>query len=311
MRIVFLGTPGFAVGCLKALVDGGKNIVGVVTSPDRPAGRGYKLKASEVKLFAVQQNLPVLQPEKLKDENFLAELKSWDADLFVVVAFRMLPEEVWGMPSKGTFNLHASLLPQYRGAAPINWALVNGEKKTGVTTFFLDHKIDTGEIIMQKEVAITENMNAGELHDQLMSVGSKLIIETVNAIEDGSANPAAQNADGLEIKKAPKIFKENSRIDWSDSAQAVHNLVRGMSPYPTAHCRVINPEGKELGLKVLETRLSDRDISLKNIVEENNRIFVGCGENSLEVLELQLEGKKRMDAETFLRGNKFSEYTLK
>ena len=311
MRIVFLGTPGFAVGCLKTLVDAGKNVVGVVTSPDRPAGRGYKLKASEVKEYALSQNLPVLQPEKLKDDNFLEELKAWNADLFVVVAFRMLPEQVWDMPPRGTFNLHASLLPQYRGAAPINWALVNGEKKTGVTTFFLDHKIDTGEIIMQSEVEITKNMNAGELHDLLMDKGSELILDTVKAIEEGKANPKAQNTEGIEINKAPKIFKENSIIDWSQSAQEVHNLVRGMAPYPTAHCRVINPDGKELGLKILETRLSEKEIPLKKVVEEDNRIFVGCGVKSVELMQLQLEGKKRMDAETFLRGNKLSEYILK
>lgn len=311
MRIVFLGTPGFAVGCLKALIESGNNIVGVVTSPDRPAGRGYKLKASEVKEYALTQNLPILQPEKLKDEDFLEELKSWQADLFVVVAFRMLPEQVWGMPSRGTFNLHASLLPQYRGAAPINWVLVNGEEKTGVTTFFLDHKIDTGEIIMQKEVAITENMNAGELHDKLMHVGSELILKTVDAIEKGVANPKAQNTEGMEIRKAPKIFKENSMIDWTCDAQEVHNLVRGMSPYPTAHCRITNPEGKELGLKILETRLSDKNISPKEVLVFDNRIYVGCGKGSVEVLQLQLEGKKRMDAETFHRGNDLSDYTLK
>lgn len=310
MRIVFLGTPGFAVGCLKALVESGKDIVGVVTSPDRPAGRGYKLKASEVKTYALSQKLPVLQPEKLKDENFLSELSSWNADLFIVVAFRMLPEEVWGMPKHGTFNLHASLLPQYRGAAPINWALVNGEEKTGVTTFFIDHKIDTGEIIRQKEVVVTENMNAGELHDLLMDVGSELILETVNVIQKGEANPIVQNTQGIVLKKAPKIFKENSEINWKKSAREIHNLVRGMSPYPAAHCKVITPEGKEMGLKLLETRVSKEKLTCRELKVHDQKVFIGCGNGSVEVLQLQLEGKKRMDTETFLRGNDFEKFKL-
>ncbi|MGZ3927285.1 MAG: methionyl-tRNA formyltransferase, partial [Mucilaginibacter sp.] len=236
MRIVFMGTPEFAVTSLDALIKAGSEIVGVVTAPDKPAGRGQKLNVSAVKQYALDNNLRVLQPEKLKNEEFLEELRSLNADLQVVVAFRMLPEAVWNMPSKGTINLHASLLPQYRGAAPINWVLINGEKESGVTTFFLKHEIDTGDILFTEKVTLTGHETAGELHDRLMYKGAGLLVKTVKGVESGrySEHPQAELSTGTELKNAPKIFKEDCKIDWNQPAEKVYNLIRGLSPYPTA-----------------------------------------------------------------------------
>ncbi|MBP9151318.1 MAG: methionyl-tRNA formyltransferase, partial [Flavobacteriales bacterium] len=252
-RIVFMGTPDFAVATLKALLDAGANVVGVITAPDKPAGRGMKLQPSAVKQFAVENDLNVLQPTNLKSEEFLSELSALKATLQVVVAFRMLPEVVWNMPEKGTFNLHASLLPQYRGAAPINWAVMNGETESGVTTFFLQHQIDTGNIIFQEKVAIGESETAGELHDKLMNVGAGLVVKTLEAIENGNAPSIPQNTIVGELQEAPKIFKETCKIDWNKSANAVFNHVRGLSPYPTAFTTLVSSD-EEIGLKVFRVR---------------------------------------------------------
>ncbi|HCO66918.1 MAG TPA: methionyl-tRNA formyltransferase, partial [Dysgonomonas sp.] len=235
LRIVFMGTPDFAVASLKNLVDNNYTIAGVITMPDKPAGRGHKLQYSAVKQYALDNNLPLLQPEKLKDESFLESLKSWKADLQIVVAFRMLPEVVWNMPRFGTFNLHASLLPQYRGAAPINWAIINGEKETGVTTFFLTHEIDTGKIILQKKVPIMEEDNAGIIHDKLMNIGAGLVCKTVDLLLENKIDGIPQDnliSDENELKPAPKIFKETCKIDWNKSSASIHNLIRGLSPHP-------------------------------------------------------------------------------
>ena len=236
LRIVYMGTPDFAVEPLRCLVEGGYNVVGVITMPDKPAGRGHKLQQSPVKQYALAHGLPLLQPEKLKDETFLAQLRTWQADLQIVVAFRMLPEVVWAMPRLGTFNLHASLLPQYRGAAPINWAVINGDTETGVTTFFLKHEIDTGEVIRQERVAIADTDDAGTVHDRLMLLGGRVVTETVDAILDGTATsiPQEQMAASGPLRPAPKIFKDTCRIDWSRPVKEVYDFVRGLSPYPAA-----------------------------------------------------------------------------
>jgi methionyl-tRNA formyltransferase len=237
LRIVFMGTPTFAVESLKALVENGYNVVGVITTPDKPAGRGYRMQASEVKKYALEHDLLLLQPEKLKNEVFLNELKQLKADLQIVVAFRMLPEVVWNMPRLGTFNLHASLLPQYRGAAPINWAIINGEKETGVTTFFLSHEIDTGKIIFREKMPINDDDNAGTLHDKLMKLGAELVLKTVDAVLENSIDTIPQSeliSDETILKPAPKIFKETCRINWEDTAENIYNLIRGLSPTPTA-----------------------------------------------------------------------------
>ena len=258
LRIVYMGTPDFAVASLRALVEGGYNVVGVITMPDKPAGRGHKLQASPVKEYALSVGLPLLQPEKLKDEAFLEALRAWEADLQIVVAFRMLPEVVWAMPRLGTFNLHASLLPQYRGAAPINWAVINGERETGATTFFLTHEIDTGKIILQERIAIADDEAVGSVHDRLMTMGSALVTRTVDAIIDGSAEAIEQRAfykDESELRPAPKIFKETCHIDWTKSAREVYNLVRGMSPYPAAWSELVAPDGGRTAMKIFETEM--------------------------------------------------------
>ena len=235
LRIVFMGTPEFAVSILDAIVKSNHDVVGVVTVADKPAGRGQQLRESAVKIFAIDHDLPILQPEKLKDEQFLSDLKAFNADIFVVVAFRMLPEVVWAMPPKGTFNLHASLLPKYRGAAPINWAIMNGETETGVTTFFINQIIDTGSILAQEKISITENMTAGELHDQLMNVGAKLTVETLDKIESNSIQAIPQDEELAKIlPHAPKIFKADCEIQWNQDATIIHNKIRGLSPYPAA-----------------------------------------------------------------------------
>jgi len=313
-RIVFMGTPDFAVATLKALLDADANVVGVITAPDRPSGRGMKLQPSAVKQFAVENDLKVLQPTNLKSEAFLEELKSLESTLQVVVAFRMLPEVVWNMPEKGTFNLHASLLPHYRGAAPINWAVINGEKESGVTTFLLQHQIDTGNIIFQEKVAIEENETAGELHDKLMNVGAGLVVKTLEAIESGNAPSIPQNTIVGKLQEAPKIFKETCKIDWNKSAKDVFNHIRGLSPYPTAFTTLVCGN-EEIGLKIFRVRKAEKGKPEKGengtIEVDNQRMFVKCADGWLEILELQMAGKKRMETKAFLLGFDISGYSCK
>ncbi|WP_316842383.1 methionyl-tRNA formyltransferase [Pedobacter gandavensis] len=299
MRLVFMGTPDFAVASLNALVEAGFNVVGVVTAADKPAGRGQKLQESAVKQYAVAKGLKVLQPLKLKDPEFIQELKDLQADLQVVVAFRMLPEMVWDMPAKGTINLHASLLPQYRGAAPINHAIINGEKESGVTTFFLKHEIDTGDIIFSERVAIGEDETAGELHDQLMNVGAGLLVKTVKAIEEGNYKEQAQvQSDSL--KHAPKIFKEHCLIDWDQPAKTVYNLIRGLSPYPTAYTKL-----GDKNLKIFKAELDNEmpDIATGKFLSDGKTYLKFAAKDGyIKLTDLQYEGKKRMTVEEFLRG---------
>lgn len=312
LRIVFMGTPDFAVESLKILVENNYNIVGVITAPDKPAGRGQKLQQSAVKIYAEQANLNILQPTNLKSEDFLAELKALNANLQIVVAFRMLPEAVWNMPQFGTFNLHASLLPQYRGAAPINWAIINGEKETGVTTFFLQHKIDTGDIIDQQKVIIEPNETAGELHDKLMIIGSKLVLKTVQAIENNTIKTIPQNSN-QELKEAFKIFKPDCKIDWNLPIDIIHNKVRGLSPYPTAWTTLMNKENKELlSLKIFKTLpvFENHQLEPKTIIATKNTIKIAVHGGYIEIVELQLEGKKRMDVPALLNGFNINQYQL-
>jgi methionyl-tRNA formyltransferase len=309
LRIVFMGTPDFAVESLKRLVDSHYNIVGVITAADKPAGRGQKLQPSAVKVFAETHGLNVLQPTNLKDEKFIDELKQLNVDLQIVVAFRMLPEVVWAMPRLGTFNLHGSLLPQYRGAAPINWAVINGDKETGVTTFFLRHEIDTGNIIEQRRIAIEPSDNAGSVHDKLMVVGAQLVVDTVAMIEQGTVTAIPQPMD-VELRKAPKIFKDDCRIDWSMEADAIHDLVRGLSPYPAAWTEFISADGTRLLVKVFETRIADGQTGKVGAIASDGKklLTIACGNGALEILSLQAAGKKRMSVDEFLRGNKIEHY---
>ena len=308
IRIVFMGTPDFAVASLKALVDGGYNIVGVITAPDKPAGRGNKLSESAVKKYAVENNLKILQPEKLKNPEFLTELQNLKADLQVVVAFRMLPEVVWNMPELGTFNLHGSLLPQYRGAAPLNWAVINGETKTGVTTFLLDQEIDTGKIIFKKETSIGDNETVEDVHDRLMEIGAKLVVETVDAIAEENIQLIPQ--DDLirekEIKHAPKIFKEDCKIDWNKDTEAVRNLIRGLSPYPTAWTNLVHEKtGNEIQAKIFFARKLDSEKNaVPGTIESDGKkhINVACRNGWLQIADLQIAAKKRMKTDEFLRG---------
>ena len=309
LKIVFLGTPDFAVESLRRIVDGGYNVVGVVTMPDKPAGRGHKLLQSPVKQFALERGLHLMQPVKLKDPEFVEELRSLNADLFVVIAFRMLPEVVWTMPRLGTFNLHASLLPRYRGAAPINWAVINGDTETGVTTFFLKHEIDTGDIISQVKIPILPSDNVGDVHDKLMMLGADLTISTIESILTGTLHPVAQDEliGDAEPTPAPKIFKETCRIDWTRGASEIHNLVRGLSPYPAAWS-VLENDATEMGsVKIFETEISDRsDLKPGEIETDSNAMTVGCGDRAISVKSLQLQGKRRMDTSEFLRGCRLS-----
>lgn len=318
LRIVFMGTPEFAVGSLKALVEGGYNVVGVVTQPDRPVGRhGSVLQPPAVKQYALEMGLPVLQPEKMKDENFIAELRALKADLQVVVAFRMLPEIVWAMPRFGTFNVHASLLPQYRGAAPINWAIINGETTTGVTTFFLDHEIDTGRIIMQKTFDIPDDANVEYVYDGLMKLGAETCLETVDAIigSEGKLNTTPQSeCCNVELKPAPKIFKETCRIDFTKTAKEVHDFVRGLSPIPGAWAdyspqrTTFNVESTEAALpvKIYETRKTGitTEKNPGEIKIEKKQMFVATADEWIEILILQMPGKKRMAASDYINGMK-------
>lgn len=302
LKIVFMGTPEFAVPMLDTLINSNHKVVGVITAPDKPAGRGMQLIESDVKKFALQKNLHILQPEKLKNEAFLTELKALDADLFVVVAFRMLPEVVWSMPKLGTINLHASLLPQYRGAAPINWAIINGEKETGVTTFFIQHEIDTGKIIYQEKIAIREDENVGELYAELMQLGAKVLRKTVDAIAANSY-PQIPQDHITDIKHAPKIFKETCRIDFSKDADYVYNFIRGLSPYPAAFTML---NGKVFKIYAAAKRSLPPVINTTTGYETDGKTFLlfNCNGGAIEVKECQLEGKKRMGIEEFLRGNK-------
>ena len=304
-RIVFMGTPDFAVGVLKQIVESGKNIVGVITAADKPAGRGRKMMASAVKEYALTQNLKILQPVNLKDESFLKELKALNANLQVVVAFRMLPRAVWRMPELGTFNLHASLLPQYRGAAPINWAIINNEKKTGVTTFFIDEKIDTGAIIANKEVAIEKEENAETLHDKLMEQGSALVLETLGLIEQGKTNPKTQNVSGI-LKEAPKLTLENTRIDWKKNGEAIKAFVRGLSPYPVAWSVLYNNE-QELKVKIYGCNFEKIDHSFEagSIHASKKELKVACPDGYIGIMEMQLPGKRKMEISSLLNGYSF------
>ena len=306
LRIVFMGTPDFAVESLKALVENNFNVVGVITAPDRPAGRGQKLKLPPVKEYALQVGLPVLQPEKLKNENFLNELRSLKADLQVIVAFRMLPEVVWNMPPLGSLNLHGSLLPQYRGAAPINWAVINGDKKTGVTTFFLQHEIDTGNIIMQEEMPIVDNDTAGTVHDKMMIMGAEVVVKTVDAIHNNTVKAIPQNefSDATILRPAPKIFKDDCKINWNDSSEAIRNKIRGLSPYPTAWTELEMVNGKKISAKIFNSEVS-KDIQLTpGTIESDNKTYIAIGTEDKAILikDLQLAGKKRMLTEDLLRG---------
>jgi len=306
LRIVFMGTPDFAVATLRALVENNHNIVGVITAPDKPAGRGRKIRTSAVKQYAVEQGLTLLQPTNLKDQTFLSELESLQPDLQIVVAFRMLPKVVWQMPPLGTFNLHASLLPEYRGAAPINWAIINGETRTGVTTFFINEDIDTGAIIRQKEVEISKSDTAGDLHDKLMTQGSHLVIETVKLISEGSVIPMEQS--GAEFKPAPKLNKENCRIDWTQPLESVYNQIRGLSPYPAAWTLLCADKG-QTECKILEAGMLQEEHSLKpgSILATKKEIRVAVENGYIKIERLQLSGKRKMDAVSFLNGFTFSE----
>ena len=310
LRIVFMGTPEFAVETLQALVENGYNVVAVVTQPDKPVGRHQtEMQPSQVKQYAVAHSLPVLQPEKMKDPAFVEQLRSYRANLQVVVAFRMLPEVVWAMPEYGTFNVHAALLPQYRGAAPINWAVINGETETGVTTFFLDHDIDTGRIIMKKPFAIPDDADVEYVYDGLMHLGAELCLETLDAIiaADGHPETVAQDnvLDGLPIKSAPKIFKETCEIDWTKSAKQVYDFVRGLSPVPGAWTTLVAADGKETVLKVWKTRKTGKQgRGAGTISIEGKTLCISAQDELLEIVELQLAGKKRMLARDFLNGMK-------
>ena len=304
-----MGTPEFAVAPLKVLVDNGFNIVAVVTGEDKPQGRGRKIMPTPVKELAQSLGIPVLQPAKLKDEGFQAELRSYKADLQVVVAFRMLPEAVWSMPKFGTFNLHTAILPQYRGAAPINWAVINGETKTGVTTFMLDHDIDTGRILLKKEIDILPEDNAGSVHDKLMEVGSQLVVDTVEMILSGNVKSVAQSdliAPGTVLKPAPKIFKEDCRLDFSKNGISIKNLVRGLSPYPTAFT-TIKIKDMDMSLKVFAVEFEpSKGITETGKLFTDNKTFIkiSCADGYIQLLDIQLEGKKRMGVVDFLRGVK-------
>lgn len=312
MRIVFMGTPDFAVESLKILVENKYDVVGVITMPDKPAGRGHKVQFSPVKQYALDQNLRLLQPEKLKDEAFLEELRSLQADLQIVVAFRMLPEVVWNMPKFGTFNLHASLLPQYRGAAPINWAIINGDKETGATTFFLTHEIDTGKIIQQEKISISETDNAGIVHDRLMEMGARLVKKTVDMLVEGKTDAVDQAQfihSGLELKAAPKIFKETCQIDLSWGVERVYNFVRGMSPYPTAWLELQFPNQQEkMILKVFETEkeICTQELAIGTVITDGKKYAkVALPDGFINLKSVQMAGKKRMEIGELLRGMHF------
>jgi len=308
MRIIFMGTPEFAVASLDILVQNNYEIVAVVTVPDKPAGRGQQLQQSAVKKYALEKGLTILQPEKLKDETFISELKELKADLQIVVAFRMLPEVVWNMPPLGTYNLHGSLLPKYRGAAPINWAVINGETESGVTSFKLKHEIDTGNMLFQEQVPITKTTTAGELHDKLMKVGAEVILKTVKAIESGNYELKPQ-ADSQSIH-APKLFKETCKINWNTPAEKIYNLIRGLSPYPAAFTEFVDKNNQTLGMKIFISEIEETQHTCHaGDVKSDGKTFlkVACSNGFIHIKELQMAGKKRMLVEEFLRGFKLDD----
>jgi len=312
LRIVYMGTPEFAVESLRCLVEDGYNVVGVITMPDKPAGRGHKIQYSAVKEYALTQNLPLLQPEKLKDETFVEALRLWNADLQIVVAFRMLPEMVWNMPRLGTFNLHASLLPQYRGAAPINWAVINGETETGITTFFLTHEIDTGKVIQQVKIPIADTDSVGIVHDKLMQLGGQLVLETVDAILENRVKPISQEemSPPKELLSAPKLFKETCRIDWNRPVKKIYDFVRGLSPYPTAWTELYLSKEESVTMKVFETEkiAQPQTLSIGKIKTDGKHyLHVAVDGGFIAIKSLQLAGKKRLLIEEFLRGYKITE----
>ena len=306
LRIVFMGTPEFAVGILDTILKNKYEVVGVITAADKPAGRGQKIKYSAVKEYALANQLPLLQPTNLKDESFLAELKAWNANLQIVVAFRMLPKVVWEMPSLGTFNLHASLLPNYRGAAPINWAIINGETKTGVTTFFIDDKIDTGAMILNAETVIGANESAGELHDRLMLLGSDTVTQTLALLENGKVVTTIQE-DNAEIKTAFKLNKENCKIDWHQPASEIHNLIRGLSPYPAAWT-FISDKGEEWNVKIYQSTLvkESHSLSIGQLVCTKKELKIAVHNGYIQIESLQFPGKKKMNTAEFLNGMQFT-----
>ncbi|WP_298318826.1 methionyl-tRNA formyltransferase [uncultured Aquimarina sp.] len=305
LRILFMGTPDFAVETLKTIIENNYNVVGVITAPDRPAGRGRKLRASAVKEYAISKNLPILQPTNLKDEAFIEELKELRANLNIVVAFRMLPKVVWDMPEYGTFNLHASLLPDYRGAAPINWAIINGEQKTGITTFFIDEKIDTGHIILQKEIEIQDKDTAGILHDKLMVEGALLVIDTIKVIENKTVTTKEQPKEG-ELKTAYKLHRDNTKINWNDDIHSIYNLIRGLSPYPASWCSLYN-KGEEISIKVYNAEMENQDhnFDIGKVIVEDSTIKVAVKNGYVILNKIQLPGKKAMDAKALLNGYTF------
>ena len=312
LRIVYMGTPDFAVESLRCLVEGGYNVEGVITMPDKPAGRGHKLQFSPVKQYALEHSLPLLQPEKLKDEAFVEALREWKADLQIVVAFRMLPEVVWNMPRLGTFNLHASLLPQYRGAAPINWAVINGDTETGITTFFLRHEIDTGEVIQQVRIPIADTDDVGIVHDKLMMLGGKLVTETVDAILNDAVKPIPQEEMAVvgELRPAPKIFKDTCRIDWNQPVKRIYDFIRGLSPYPAAWSELVQPDGETVVMKIFETEkiIQSHQLTPGTLLTDGKTyIHVAAADGIIGIRALQLPGKKRLKTDELLRGFRLTE----
>ena len=312
LRIVYMGTPDFAVESLRCLVEGGYNVVGVITMPDKPAGRGHKLQFSPVKQYALEHSLPLLQPEKLKDEAFVEALREWKADLQIVVAVRMLPEVVWNMPRLGTFNLHASLLPQYRGAAPINWAVINGDTETGITTFFLRHEIDTGEVIQQVRIPIADTDDVGIVHDKLMMLGGKLVTETVDAILNDAVKPIPQEEMAVvgELRPAPKIFKDTCRIDWNQPVKRIYDFIRGLSPYPAAWSELVQPDGETVVMKIFETEkiIQSHQLTPGTLLTDGKTyIHVAAADGIIGIRALQLPGKKRLKTDELLRGFRLTE----
>lgn len=307
LRIVFMGTPEFAVGILDSILENHYHVVGVITAPDKPAGRGQKIKYSAVKEYALEKHLNILQPTNLKDESFLAELKALQANLQVVVAFRMLPKVVWEMPELGTFNLHASLLPNYRGAAPINWAIINGETKTGVTTFFIDDKIDTGAMILSEAIMIDKEETAGHLHDRLMALGSQSVVKTLKLIETGNVVTQIQK-DSDDIKTAYKLNKENCKIDWSKTGAEIHNLIRGLSPYPSAWC-YIKDGNEEWAVKIYEVQFltEKHDLTIGKLIVSKKELKIAVANGYLKIDSIQFPGKKKMATSELLNGLSFSE----
>lgn len=315
MRVVFMGTPEFATTILEAIhLSDDHEVVGVVTVADKPAGRGQKLRESSVKQYAVSHGLPLLQPEKLKSPDFLTALADWNADIFVVVAFRMLPKEVWSMPPKGTINLHGSLLPKYRGAAPINWAVINGDTKTGVTTFYINEAIDTGDVLNQAEMSIGENETAGEVHDRMMHLGASVVIDTLSGISIGALSATPQQNFSIAPTPAPKIFKPDCRIDFNQNAAQVHNLIRGMSPFPGAWMKIENTKKKETKLfKIYRSLLTDttsQAVNTPTFIVKEKRLYLQWNQGVVELLDVQLEGKRRILAAQFLQGFTADEWKI-